>query len=196
MCIRDSTVTVDVTNTGERYGKEVVQLYVADVISTAIRPVRELKRFEKVALAPGETRTVSFELGKRAFAYYETRLHDWHVESGEFLIQIGRSSRNIVLEAPVTVQSTKEIPVVFDENSILMDILASERGKQMEKDGMQDVLQAMRAFSEHDDETEAAREAITQEMQNAMLDYIPCTCLLYTSPSPRDRQKSRMPSSA
>ena len=176
------TVTVDVTNTGERYGKEVVQLYVADVISTAIRPVRELKRFEKVALAPGETRTVSFELGKRAFAYYEMRLHDWHVESGEFLIQIGRSSRNIVLEAPVTVQSTKEIPVVFDENSILMDILASERGKQMEKDGMQDVLQAMRAFSEHDDETEAAREAITQEMQNAMLDYMPLRAVFGFSP--------------
>jgi beta-glucosidase len=175
-------VTVDVTNSGERYGKEVVQLYVADVESTAIRPVRELKGFEKVALAPGETRTVSFELDKRAFAYYETRLHDWHVESGEFLIQIGRSSREVVCEATVTVCSTKEIPVEFDENSILMDVLSNEKGQRLERDDLKDVLHAMRAFSEHDDETEAASEAITQEMENAMLDYMPLRAVFSFSP--------------
>ena len=176
------TVTVDVTNTGERSGSEVVQLYVADVESTAIRPVRELKGFETVALEPGETKTVSFALDGRAFAYYETRLHDWHVESGEFMIQIGRSSRDIVLEAAATVRSTREIPVTFDENSILMDVLASEKGKRRAEHGMPDILQAMREFSENDDETETAREAITQEMSDAMLNYMPLRAVFSFSP--------------
>ena len=76
------TVTVDVTNTGSMAGKEVVQLYVADKESTVIRPVKELRDFAKVELAPGETKTVSFTLDKRAFAYYSVRIHDWHVETG------------------------------------------------------------------------------------------------------------------
>ena len=65
------TVSVDVTNTGDRAGKEVVQLYVADKESTVIRPVKELRDFVKIELAPGETKTVTFTLGKRAFAYYD-----------------------------------------------------------------------------------------------------------------------------
>ena len=62
------TVSVDVTNTGDRTGKEVVQLYVADKDSTMIRPVKELRDFAKIELAPGETKTVTFTLGKRSLS--------------------------------------------------------------------------------------------------------------------------------
>ena len=70
-------VSVDVKNTGSMAGKEVVQLYVADKESTVIRPIKELKGFEKVELAPGETKTVTFTLDKRAFAFYSVKLQDW-----------------------------------------------------------------------------------------------------------------------
>ena len=83
----------------------------SDVESTVIRPVKELKGFDKVDLQPGETKTVTFTLGKRAFAYWNTQIHDWHVESGEFRILVGKSSRDIQLEETVTVESTVKLPV-------------------------------------------------------------------------------------
>src|SRR5699024_10481659 len=92
------TIRVDVTNTGDRAGKEVVQLYVSAPDSKVIRPVRELRGFDKIELAPGETKMVSFTLDKRAFAYWNTDIHDWYVESGKYLIQIGSSSRDIAIE--------------------------------------------------------------------------------------------------
>ena len=85
-------VTVDVTNTGSMAGKEVVQLYVAAKDSKAIRPVRELRAFDKIALQPGETKTVSFMLDARAFSYWNMEIHDWYAETGNYEIQIGRAS--------------------------------------------------------------------------------------------------------
>jgi len=166
-------VSVDVTNTGDRFGKEVVQLYVAGGQSTAIRPVRELKGFEKVALAPGETKTVAFTLGKRAFAYYDVRARDWLVESGTFRIQIGRSSRGIVLEAPVTVRSTAKPPVRFDENSIFLDILAYEEGRTLVNETLGDVIRALNPTADDTGASDAAKEAITAEMSEAMIRYMP-----------------------
>lgn len=124
--VKDSdtlSVTVTVKNTGKRKGKEVVQLYVTDCESTAVRPVRELKGFEKVKLEPGESKEVCFTLDKRAFAYWNTVIHDWHVESGAFLIQIGQSSRNILLEDTVEVESTVKIPVTYTVNSVVGDLV-------------------------------------------------------------------------
>lgn len=88
-------VSVDVTNTGSRAGKEVVQLYVAPKRGTVIRPVRELRGFDKIELAPGETKTVQFILDRRAYAYWSTEIHDWYMESGEYEIQIGRNAQDI-----------------------------------------------------------------------------------------------------
>jgi len=107
---KELTVTVTITNTGTRAGQEVVQLYVRDVESTAFRPLQELKGFAKVRLEPGESRDVGFTLNRRSFAYWDTELHDWHVEEGRFEIRVGASSRDIraaaaveVLPAPTTV---------------------------------------------------------------------------------------------
>ncbi|MFN2131981.1 MAG: beta-glucosidase, partial [Anaerolineae bacterium] len=74
------TVSVDVTNTGDVAGKEIVQVYVHDVAARLSRPVKELKGFAKVALQPGETRTVTLELDARAFAYYDPAYQRWVTE--------------------------------------------------------------------------------------------------------------------
>ncbi|MCX7680612.1 MAG: glycoside hydrolase family 3 C-terminal domain-containing protein [Anaerolineae bacterium] len=88
-------VTVTVRNTGDRAGKEVVQLYVGDRVASLPRPPRELKGFAKVALQPGESRTVHFTLERRAFAFYDPWRREWVVEPGEFEILVGASSRDI-----------------------------------------------------------------------------------------------------
>ena len=100
-------VTVTVENTGERAGAEIVQLYVRDDMSTIFRPEKELKGFTKVYLEPGETKTVSFTLDKRSFAYYHTGINDWHVESGAFTVMAGSSSAAIHLTAQVYVESNR-----------------------------------------------------------------------------------------
>jgi beta-glucosidase len=99
------TASLTVRNAGSTAGDEVVQLYVRDVESTAYRPEKELKGFEKVFLLPGEERRVSFTLGKRAFACYNASLPGWHVESGEFELLAGSSSADIRLKAVVHVES-------------------------------------------------------------------------------------------
>ena len=88
-------ISVDITNTGSREGKEVVQLYLRDVESSLVRPVKELKGFAKVSLKPGETRTVSFSLRKRDFSFYDPDQPGWVAEPGEFSVLVGSSSRDI-----------------------------------------------------------------------------------------------------
>ncbi len=105
------TVSFKVKNTGDVDGAEVAQLYVSDVESTIYRPVKELKGFKKVFLKAGEEKEVEITLDKRAFAYYNVNINDWHVESGEFKILIGASSRDIKLEASINVESTVEAEI-------------------------------------------------------------------------------------
>jgi beta-glucosidase len=83
----------DLTNTGEREGSEVVQLYIRDRVSSVTRPVKELKGFAKVSLKPGEKRTVAFEIGPDALAFHDVAMR-YVVEPGEFTIQVGTSSRD------------------------------------------------------------------------------------------------------
>jgi len=88
-------VSVTVTNTGQRTGSEVVQVYVHDVRSTVFRPAQELKGYAKVRLEPGESRRVTVSLDERAFAFWNVAEHRWTVEPGEFEIRLGASSRDI-----------------------------------------------------------------------------------------------------
>lgn len=122
------TVSCDVRNDGAREGKEAVQLYVRDIESTVGRPIRELKDFAKVSLAPGETKTITFQLTKRAFAYYEPRLGDWHVQSGHFGIDIGASSRDIRLTAQVLVEGTARLPMAYTRESTIGEAMQSPAG--------------------------------------------------------------------
>lgn len=163
-------VSVDVTNTGKMTGKEVVQLYVADKESTVIRPVKELRDFVKVELEPGETKTVTFTLDKRAFAYYSVRIHDWHVESGTFDILIGKSSRDIVLTKEVRVESTVELPFVYTTDTIMGDMLKDSRAREIVKDLLKlDIF----GGEKPEQETDAASEAISEDMNAAMAKFMP-----------------------
>lgn len=162
-------VTVDVTNTGSVTGKEVVQLYVADKESTVIRPVKELRDFAKVELAPGETKTVTFTLDKRAFAYYSVKIHDWHVETGEFDILIGKSSRDIVLSKTVTVESTVKLPFVYTTDTTIGDVKRDPKAWEL----VQQVIKGGILGDLQPSASEAANEAISNEMNAAMEEYLP-----------------------
>lgn len=88
-------VSVSVRNNGRRAGAEVVQLYLQPPPSRVDRPLKELKGFGRVALQPGETKTVSFTLDRAAMSYYDAAVHDWVAEPGRFTVLVGASSRDI-----------------------------------------------------------------------------------------------------
>lgn len=105
------TVSFKIKNTGDVDGAEVAQIYVADKESTIFRPEKELRAFKKVFLKAGEEKEVSVELSKRAFAFYNVKLGDWMVETGEFDILVSASSRDVKLSAAMTVTSTVEAEI-------------------------------------------------------------------------------------
>ena len=94
-------VTVKVRNTGKRAGAEVVELYVHDGHAKIDRPVHELKGFSRVELKPGETKTVQFKLSRADLSYWSPEKKDWVADQGSFEIQMGASSRDIRLKAPL-----------------------------------------------------------------------------------------------
>lgn len=102
------TVSVDVTNTGCVKGKEIVQIYVSDEKSRLRRPEKELKAFGKVELEPGETKTLTFTLGYRDFAYYDPEASDWVVEEGIFHIHAAANAGDIRQSIPVEVTEAKK----------------------------------------------------------------------------------------
>ena len=122
------TVTATVENTGNVFGKEAVQLYVRNAECETARPVRELKGYAKVALKPGEKKEVTFTLDKRSFAYYNVEAKDWVVPTGLYGIEIGKSSRDIVLTADVKVNSTTVIKHVYTLDSLMGQLMADPKG--------------------------------------------------------------------
>lgn len=88
-------IGIEIKNTGDCAGKEVVQVYVRDIESSVPRPVKELKGYEKVALSPGESAFVTFDLDGRSFAFYDTEKRSWVVEPGEYEVLVGSSSKDI-----------------------------------------------------------------------------------------------------
>ena len=159
-------VSVTITNTGDRFGKEAVQLYVQDVESTVPRPVKELKGFEKVALDPGESKTETFELGKRAWAYYDVEGHDWYTEEGDFRILIGASSRDIRLSETVHVTPVKAVPRTYTMSACIGDLLnCPEIHEDMMR--LKEICDSMFNSEENDslgESTKAMMEAQTREM--------------------------------
>ncbi len=89
------TISVPVKNTGAREGAEIVQLYISDLKSRLPRPLKELKEFEKISLAPGEEKMVTFTIDKTALSYFDDVKHEWIAEPGDFEALIGSSSIDI-----------------------------------------------------------------------------------------------------
>ena len=99
-----ATISLDIQNTGDRAGDEVVQLYIGDEYCSVVRPRLELKRFRRLSLNPEENRTVTFTLAKDAFAFYDEKNKDWVVEPGDFKIMTGSSSEDIRIEQRLTLK--------------------------------------------------------------------------------------------
>ncbi len=108
-------VLIDVTNTGERAGKEIVQLYVRDVEARLHRPNKELKAFAKVQLAPGKRKTVTLTLDRKALAYYDDLERTWVAEAGEFEVMVGASSQGIRARDTFTLTTTSQFGGSLDK---------------------------------------------------------------------------------
>lgn len=182
-------VQVTVTNTGTRAGKETVQLYVRDVESSVNRPSKELKGFAKLMLKAGESAVTTITLDKRAFAYYNVQLGDWHVESGRFELLLGNSAANIIVTETVDVIGTTELPVIAHRNSTIGDLLNDPRKaeiaqallKQFQQglgvaadaaskaEGMSDMFAAMMKFMPLRNLTAFSQGQFTEEMLDGLI---------------------------
>ncbi|MED0935798.1 glycoside hydrolase family 3 C-terminal domain-containing protein [Bacillus mobilis] len=166
------SVRVNVKNIGSIAGKEIVQLYIKDVESSMIRPEKELKGFEKVELQPGEEKTVSFTLNKRSFAYYNVEWKDWHIETGDFEILVGKSSKEIVLHDSIFVQSTTIIQKPVHRNTLLGEIFMDPILAPIAKELMEKALKDSPFSSMAEGDSDAS------EMMEAMLNYMPLRALV------------------
>ena len=126
-------VTMKVKNTGQTKGKEVVQLYVKDQESTMQRPEKELKKFAKVALNPGESKEISFELEARDFSYFDGHRKLWIAESGAFDILVGASSRDIKLKESIELQSTQVVPLAYNEYTFFREYWDNKETRELLK---------------------------------------------------------------
>jgi beta-glucosidase len=122
--------SVVVRNAGARAGAEIVQLYVRERAPRLPRPDRELRRFAKVPLEPGEARRVSFELGPRDFASWDTGARGWAIAGGDFDVLVGASSRDIRLEGTVTM-ADRTRPRVLDRDTPFAAWMAHPRGQRL-----------------------------------------------------------------
>lgn len=123
-------VSLDIKNTGDVAGKEVVQIYVKDNTGVCSRPVKELKGFEKVYLEPGETKTVTICLDSRSFAWYSTDINGWFTGSGEYEILAGASSRDIRLSAVLNIESSQILPLNLNINTTIGELMSNDKTKK------------------------------------------------------------------
>ena len=164
-------VSLKVKNTGNRAGKEIVQLYVADKTGAASRPVKELKNFTKVFLNPGEEKTVDMELDKISFAWYCTAIHDWYAATGEYEIIAAASSKDIRLTKTVHVTATTEIPLHIHMNTTVSELMENPRTREVIQGMTESLVESMGGSSE--EKESAATEAISPEMSLKMLENSP-----------------------
>ena len=97
-------VKFTIKNTGSVYGGEVVQLYASDPVCSVLRPEKELKAFEKIFLRPGETKTVDMQVKVADLAFYDESKKAWNAEAGEYILQVGNSSRAVFQKVKISVK--------------------------------------------------------------------------------------------
>ncbi|MDK2805152.1 MAG: beta-glucosidase [Thermoanaerobacterium sp.] len=182
-------VRVKVKNTGKRAGKEIIQLYVRDIQSSVIRPHKELKGFQKIYLEAGEEKTVVFNLDKRAFAYYDVDLKDWYVETGDFEILVGSSSKNILLKTVIHITSTTSVKKEYTRNSTINDVITNQYGRQIiyniikriksDTNDSQDMLNILK--KELETNSQEISSSSQKDMMNAFLKNMPLRALTILS---------------
>ena len=171
-------VSVNVKNTGKRSGKTVVQLYVGAPETEVIRPVRELRGFEKIFLEAGEEKTVTFTLDERAFAYWNTAIHDWYVEEGTYNVMIGEDADKMCLSEEIIVHSTREIPKTYSLNTCLGELMRDPKAQAVMGPFMQGMSQNQAAVEMAEAQENDESGVVNQEMMAAMMDGMPLRQLL------------------
>lgn len=172
------TVYVKVKNTGNMTGKEVIQLYVSPEEGDVVRPIRELRGFDKIELAPGEEKTVTFTLDMRAFSYWNTEIHDWFVTAGEYHIQIGKNAQKMVLEETVQVKGTKMIPKTYSLNTCLGELMRDENAQAVMGQFMTEMAQETGAVEMQTQQENSESGAVNADMMAAMMEEMPLRQLL------------------
>ncbi len=158
-------VSVDVKNIGDVVGKEVVQLYIGDLNGTFDRPVKELKGFAKVEVAPGETKTVEMEIDARSLSYFEESMGDWFAPSGKYELLVGNSSDNITLREEISFETNKVKPMRCDSSITIGELLANPVTKPI-------VDELLKKAAENSPFGES-NEAVGDEMMQAMMRFMP-----------------------
>lgn len=163
-------VHLNVRNVGSCYGKEIVQVYVHQKNSRAERPEKELKGFRKIALQPGEEKAVSILLDRRAFAYYDVDCKDWRVDSDEFEILVGKSSRDIVLSKSITMDGDPQPAFKVTPCTMMSDVFEAVPSLD---DFIKEVSQYAKGYEEVFKDHEHFR-AMTADMPvHAMRSFLP-----------------------
>lgn len=171
-------VSVKVKNTGNRAGKTVVQLYVEAPETEVIRPVRELRGFEKIFLEAGEEKTVTFILGERAFAYWNTLIHDWYAEEGTYKVMIGENADQMCVGEEITVHPTKELPKTYSLNTCLGELMRDPKAQTVMAPFMQGMAQNDAAMDMAEANENDQSGVVNQEMMAAMMEGMPLRQLL------------------
>ena len=171
-------VSVKVKNTGSRAGKTVVQLYVEAPETEVVRPIRELRGFEKVFLEAGEEKTVTFTLDERAFAYWNTLIHDWYAEEGTYKVMIGENADQMCAGEEITVHPTKELPKTYSLNTCLGELMRDPKAQAVMGPFMQEMSQNQAAMDMAEANANDESGVVNQEMMAAMMEGMPLRQLL------------------
>ncbi len=134
-------VKLKVKNTGKYFGKEIIQLYVKNIISTTPKSLKELKAFTKVTLFPGEEKEVIFKLNPNIFSHFDIADHNWVIESGPYEILIGKSSREIVLSKNLYVQSSYVPQIAYTRNTLIGEFIKNQKSKPIIEPFLRTALQ-------------------------------------------------------
>lgn len=184
-------VSVDVTNTGSMQGKEVVQVYVAGGRKDKVRPVRQLRAFQKISLMPGETKTVEFKLGRRAFAEWNVQIHDWYVPDGTYEIQIAKSASEILMKKEITVTSTRLLKPHFTINSPMGDMLSHPTAAPVLKAAMAELMGKERAARMESSQSDESGALNSQAMEASMM-ATPMRSMISFSPDAKKNQIEKL----
>lgn len=156
-------VAFKVKNVGDRAGKEVIQLYVADKTYSAERPKKELKGFAKVHLQPGEEKTIRMELDKRSFAWYSTEIAGWHAATGEYELLVGASSSDIRMAKTVHIVSTDVLPLKVDRNTTISELIENPKTNGIIMSLLNNMVQYLNSMQE-EGEGETAKTVQAEQL--------------------------------
>lgn len=142
-------VKVKVKNTGKYFGKEVVQLYMKNIVSPIPKPIKELRAFKKVSLFPNEEKEIIFILDKNDFSYYDVNIHDWVIESGPYEILICKSSRDTCLTKNVYVQSSFVPKMSYTSDTLIQYFLSNPKVKAILEPIITNIVQLLTSTPEY-----------------------------------------------